>query len=108
MKRTHLIVVLLVFASLAAIGCAKKEKYAGEWRDNCLNEIKQLNMAKEQWALEHKKTSKDVPSVSDITPYIKVGPDGGLPPCPAGGTYTLNEVGKSATCSIPSHAPHAP
>ncbi len=65
----------------------------------CINNLRQLDGAKQQWALENKKTAADVPSEADVTPYLKA-----FPTCPSGGTYTLHEVGAMPTCSVPGHA----
>lgn len=38
-----------------------------------LNEARMLDAAKDQWALENKKQATDVPSFSDLVPYLKAG-----------------------------------
>jgi outer membrane murein-binding lipoprotein Lpp len=68
-------------------------------RNGCINTLRQLDGAKQQWALEHSKTADAVPGLQEIAPYLP-----GPPVCPAGGTYTLNAVGQPVTCSIPGHA----
>lgn len=104
MKHPKTFITTLVLAVLTiTIGCSKKEKYAGEWRDNCINHLRQIDAAKNQWALEQAKRTGDTPTVTDITPYIKLDKDGQIPKCPADGKYTLNSMGQSPTCSIPSH-----
>ena len=70
-------------------------------RNACLNNLRQLDAAKQQWALEFSKTADAVPTAQDLAPYLK---DKTLPVCPAGGAYTLNAVGVAPTCSIPGHA----
>jgi DNA repair exonuclease SbcCD ATPase subunit len=67
----------------------------------CINNLRQLDAAKQQWALENRKTPNTVPTAQDLAPYLK---DGVVPACPAGGTYTLNAVSAAPTCSIPGHA----
>jgi DNA repair exonuclease SbcCD ATPase subunit len=66
----------------------------------CITNLRQLDAAKQQWALEHNKTADATPTAQDILPYLK---DNTLPACPAGGTYTLNAVGQVPTCSFPVH-----
>jgi predicted ribosome quality control (RQC) complex YloA/Tae2 family protein len=66
----------------------------------CINLLRQLDGAKQQWALENRKTANDTPAEKDIAVYLK----GGMPRCPAGGAYVLNAVGVVPTCSIPGHA----
>ncbi len=66
----------------------------------CINNLRQIDGAKQQWALENKKNAEDIPTATDIAAYLK---GNALPTCPAGGGYTLNAVGAEATCSIPGH-----
>jgi dsDNA-specific endonuclease/ATPase MutS2 len=67
----------------------------------CINNLRQLDAAKQQWALEHNKTAETIPSAHDLAPYLK---DGVLPICPSGGAYALNAVNQVPTCSIQGHA----
>jgi hypothetical protein len=67
-------------------------------RNACINNLRQLDAAKQQWALEKGKTPTDVPTMNDLTPYLR-----SVPHCPAGGSYTLNAVNTPPTCSIPGH-----
>ena len=66
-------------------------------RNVCWMNLEQIENAKQMWAVENKKSEKDVPSESDLKTYLK---DGQFPPCPKGGTYTLNAVDTRATCSL--------
>lgn len=67
----------------------------------CINNLRQIDAAKQQWALENQKTADAVPTAQDITPYVK---DQVIPTCPAAGKYTLNAVGVVPTCSVAGHA----
>jgi hypothetical protein len=69
----------------------------------CINNLRLIDGAKQQWALEYKKQATDTPTMQDLRPYIGHGPNGELPTCPAGGVYTLGVVGEKPTCSIPKH-----
>jgi hypothetical protein len=64
----------------------------------CINNLRQLDAAKQQWALENGKKSDDVPTMSDLKPYIR-----GKLTCPAGGSYELHAVSVTPTCSVPGH-----
>jgi hypothetical protein len=66
----------------------------------CINNLRILEGAKDQWALENKKGVGDAMSAQDILPYLK---NNALPACPQGGVYTFNTVGAQATCSMPGH-----
>lgn len=65
-------------------------------KNSCIANLKQIDGAKQQWALENKKLSADIPAVSDVTPFLK---NSVLPVCPASGTYTLNAVSTDPTCT---------
>ena len=70
----------------------------------CINNLRMLDGAKQQWALEKQKTVEAVPTAEEIAFYLK---DQVIPVCPATGKYTLNAVGAVPTCTIPGHAlPH--
>ena len=66
----------------------------------CLNNLRIIEGAKDQWALENKKGVGDAMSAQDILPYLK---NNALPACPQGGVYTLNALGAVPTCSMPGH-----
>jgi hypothetical protein len=66
----------------------------------CVNNLRIIEGAKDQWALENKKGTGDAMSAQDLQPYLK---NNAIPLCPQGGMYTLNAVGAMATCSIPGH-----
>ena len=53
--------------------------------DPCINHLRQIDGAKQQWILENKKTTNDTPSWQDIRPYLGRGPEGAIPKCPHGG-----------------------
>ncbi|MDR3460102.1 MAG: hypothetical protein P4N60_21965 [Verrucomicrobiae bacterium] len=68
--------------------------------NQCINNLRQIDAAKNQWALENGKTSAATPKEEDLAPYLKGNV---VPTCPAGGVYTLNALDKSPTCSIEGH-----
>jgi len=70
-------------------------------RNTCINNLRQIDGAKQQWALEKNKAADAVPKVEDLLPYLK---DGIFPACPDGGTYFINSVEAVPTCTLPGHA----
>jgi hypothetical protein len=66
----------------------------------CINILRQLDGAKQQWALENHKTTNDIPTLDDIKPYIKLNSRGEIPRCPDGGIYIPGRVGESPKCSV--------
>lgn len=70
----------------------------------CINNLRQIDSAMQQWALENGKTEQAIPTSQDVATYIK---GNAIPKCPAGGVYTINSVATLPTCTIPGHAlPH--
>jgi hypothetical protein len=86
---------------LAAIAVPNFVKARATSQQNaCINNLRQIQAAKQEWALEKGKAQTDVPTWDDLQPYLS----GKVPlVCPAGGTYSLNAVGDPPTCSIPGH-----
>jgi hypothetical protein len=72
-------------------------------RNTCINNLRQIDAAKNEWALEKNKKNGSDCTEADIKPYIKLDANRNLPKCPAGGTYTIGKVGEKPTCSIPGH-----
>jgi hypothetical protein len=71
-------------------------------RNACINNLRQLDGGKEQWALENRRTQNDTPTDWDLfgtDKYIKVKPR-----CPGGGTYFLNDMSQPPQCTIPGHS----
>ena len=67
----------------------------------CINNLRQIDAAANQFALEKGKRTGDPINLSvDLTPYIKLDSTWKIPPCPAGGVYHISQVGEPPTCSI--------
>ena len=66
----------------------------------CINNMREIQTAKNQWALQKDKTAGDVPTADDLTPYLQ---DGRFPVCPAGGRYVIGAVSNEPTCTFPGH-----
>jgi len=71
----------------------------------CINNLRQIDAAANEFALEHSKTNGELINFpDDLTPYIKLNSQGKIPPCPAGGTYSIKFVGETPTCSLGTNA----
>jgi len=67
----------------------------------CIENLSQIESAKQLWGLEHGKKEGDDVSQTDLvgdTLYIKK-----MPLCPGGGTYDFKSIGTTATCTQPDH-----
>jgi hypothetical protein len=109
-REITVLVVLLGFIAFVAIpnwgnGLSHRTSPANA----CINNMRQIDAAKSEWALEHNAKSNDVVTINDIrpyielernNPYIKLDAKGNLPKCPSGGTYTIGKVGEPPTCSL--------
>ena len=65
----------------------------------CINNLRAIELAKEQWMLEHGKKDGDTVTADDLAPYLPKG----MPACPRGGTYMIQPIGRSPTCTGPGH-----
>ena len=77
----------------------------------CINNLRQIDGAMQQFAIENqKKVGDPVSYPSDLTPYIKLNSTSQIPSCPASGVYTVSAVGidPSVLCSLGSNVtpPH--
>ena len=67
----------------------------------CLDNLREIDDAVNQWALEHGKHAADPVTLDEIKPYIiKLDRHGQFPSCPNGGTYSVTVVGAAPTCSL--------
>jgi len=66
----------------------------------CINNLRQIDGAKQQWALENNRPVGGLVGPPDIASYLK---SNSVPTCPGGGAYTINPIGINPICSIPSH-----
>jgi outer membrane lipoprotein-sorting protein len=91
-------------AGQAAVGGNAAAARANSQRNACINNLRQIDGAKQEWALEKGKANGTPVTEDDIKPYLKLDASGNIPKCPAGGKYTIGKVGELPTCSIPGHA----
>ena len=66
-------------------------------RTACIANLTEIDGAKEQWALENKKTKGVSADPTGVNSYLK---NSMQPACPAKGTYNYQILGVSPTCSI--------
>ena len=102
----EIMIVVAIIGLLAAIAIPNFVKARQSSQVNaCIANLKQIEGAKANWAMENRKTNADTPTDANLfgaTAYIRVKPT-----CPGGGAYTLNAVDTLPACSIvgpPAHA----
>jgi hypothetical protein len=109
-KKAILVLVLLAVITLGFIWMIHTSEpkpilhTTSDWA--CLNNLRLIDSAKQQWAEEHHKTASDSPTWDDIRAYCGHGSNGELPECTLHGVYTLGRVGDKTRCSIHGTVPN--
>jgi hypothetical protein len=108
-SRALLWVLLSVLAVVAAVRVSKYNpggNQGGACQNSCINNLRQIDGGKEQWALEHKKSAGSIVNEEELALYIK----GGMPSCPGQydpgngkGTYIIGKVDELPRCTVPGH-----
>ena len=99
----EIMIVVAIIGLLAAIAIPNFVKARATTQANaCINNLRQIDAAANQFAIEKgKKVGDAISFPSDLTPYIKLNSAGSIPPCPVGGDYYQdNVVGSIPTCSL--------
>jgi prepilin-type N-terminal cleavage/methylation domain-containing protein len=95
----EIMIVVLIIGILLAIAVPNFIKARETSRaKSCVANLRSITYAKEQWAVEQKKATTDVPADTDLygpSNYLKTTPQ-----CPSGGTYTINDMANWPTCSV--------
>jgi prepilin-type N-terminal cleavage/methylation domain-containing protein len=95
----EIMIVVAIIGLLAAIAIPNFVRARTTSQQNaCINNLRQIDGAVQQWALEQKKDATASVVESDITPYLK-----NSVVCPSGGTtfadsYTVTTVAARPTC----------
>ena len=92
----EIMIVVLIIAMLAAIAIPSFVRARQRSRTStCINNLRQIESAKEQYAMEANLADGDGVAAITWTDYIKSG----QPTCPIGNAaYTVDVVGTAPTC----------
>lgn len=104
----EIMIVVAIIGLLAAIAIPNFVRARSKAQQNtCMNNLRQIDGAKQQWALEYRQQSNATPSANDIAPYLGRAGSVDSIVCPAGGdsatfasSYTINAVNVAPTCNI--------
>jgi len=99
----EIMIVVAIIGLLAAIAIPNFVKArATAQKNGCINNLRQIDGAKEQWALETRAAENAPCANTDVEPYLKNGVNVA---CPAGGagatlvgTYNVNALGTPPDC----------
>jgi prepilin-type N-terminal cleavage/methylation domain-containing protein len=100
----EIMIVVAIIGLLAAIAIPNFIKARESSQKNaCIANLKQIDGAKNTWALENKKVSTDTPGTGanglyGATLYIRDEPS-----CPAAGVYVIGTVSAKPTCNVAGH-----
>ncbi|HEX3717144.1 MAG TPA: prepilin-type N-terminal cleavage/methylation domain-containing protein [Verrucomicrobiae bacterium] len=105
----EIMIVVAIIGLLAAIAIPNflKSQQSAEM-NVCICNLRSIQGAKQQWALEQRKMPSATPIGSDLQPYLGDTAAGSLPSCPLDGartfatSYAPQSVGEKPLCQIVS------
>lgn len=102
----EIMIVVAIIGLLAAIAVPNfVQARTSARRNTCINNLRLIQAAKDQYAIENNQADTVVPTTTDLSPYFKAQQlSAGLPREPQSGTYTVAAISASPTCSV--GAPH--
>lgn len=103
----EIMIVVAIIGLLAAIAIPNFVHARTTAQQNaCINNLRQIDGAKQEWALENKANATSSPTSANIQPYMGRGSNGSLPVCPLdssagfGTSYSIQNLSTAPTCQI--------
>ncbi len=98
----EIMIVVAIIGLLAAIAIPNFIKARKTAQSNaCINNLRQIDGAIQQWALELNQGSTATTTSATLAPFLGRGNAGNFPKCPAGGSYGATfAVNAAPTCTL--------
>jgi prepilin-type N-terminal cleavage/methylation domain-containing protein len=103
----EIMIVVAIIGLLASMAIPNLMRSRDTARTNtCINNLRCIDSAKSEWALELSKNNTDTPQPADLQPYLGRTTMGSLPSCPAdpahsfATSYSPQSVGVSPLCLV--------
>ncbi len=105
----EIMIVVAIIGLLAAIAIPNFVKARATAQTSaCINNLRQIDAAKQEWALESHQLTNATPTSASIQPYLGRGAGGTITNivCPADklqtftSSYTINDVSTAPACKI--------
>jgi prepilin-type N-terminal cleavage/methylation domain-containing protein len=96
----EIMIVVLIIGILLAIAAPQYANARTQAQQaTCLDNLRQILTAKEQWGFELKQSSGATPVSTDLVPqYMK-----SFPSCPSSGTYAIGSLSVAPSCTVSGH-----
>ena len=105
----EIMIVVAIIGLLAAIAIPNFIRARTTSQQNaCINNLRQIDGAKQQWALELQASQTAVPVGTDLQPFLGRGVGGTLPSCPSDSSstfsvsYNIANLSTAPNCQINS------
>ncbi len=103
----EIMIVVAIIGLLAAIAIPNFIKARTTSQTNaCINNLRQIDGAIQQWALEAQQSASATVTSANIAPYLGRGTQGAVIntdiKCPAAGTYAITDVATKPSCTLSS------
>ncbi len=93
----EIMIVVLIIGLLATLAIPTFVKARADAQKNlCVDNLRMIEGAKEQWALMYHKAQGDAVDEAEVNGLLKSGE----PSCPGDGKYTYGNVGADPLCSL--------